>query len=73
MENESLRGVGVAEPIWWKIKVLEGWAQRSQYGEKSKLQREGRSGANILKNQSLRGVDVAEPMSWKIKAPDGWE
>ena len=52
MENQSLRGVGVAEPIWWKIKALEG----------------GCSGANIVENQSRRGVGAAEPIWWKIKA-----
>ena len=36
VENQSLRGVGAAEPIWRKIKASEAWAQRSQYGEKSK-------------------------------------
>ena len=24
VENQSLRGVGAVEPIWWKIKASEG-------------------------------------------------
>ena len=39
MENQSLRGVGAAEQIWWKIKALEWWAPWSEYGGKSKLPR----------------------------------
>ena len=72
MENKSLRGVGAAEPIWWKIKALQWWVQRSQYDGKSKTSRVVCSGANMVENQSLRGVGVAEPMWWKSKALEGW-
>ena len=56
VENQSLRWTGAAEPIWLKIKALEG----------------GCSGANMVENQSLRGVGVAEPIWWKMKAVEGW-
>ena len=50
VENQSLRGVGAAEPILWKSKTLDGYSganlgenqalegcvQRSQHGGKSK-------------------------------------
>ena len=62
VENHSLRGLDAAEPIWRKIQALEAWAQRSQYGGKSKPQRGGCSGASIVENQSLRGVGAAEPI-----------
>ena len=72
VENQSLRRVGVAEPMWWKIKALDGWAQLSQCGGKSKPSRSGCSGANAVENQSLRGVSAAELISWKIEALEGW-
>ena len=56
VENQSLGGVGVAEPTYWKIHALEGWLQRRHYGGKSKL----------------REVGAAEPIWWKIKALEGW-
>ena len=66
VENHSLRGVGAAEPIWWKIKAFEGWVQQSQYRGKATPRRDGYSGTNMVENQSLRGVGVAESMWWKI-------
>ena len=72
VKNQSLRGVGAAEPIWWNIRALEGWVHRSQYCGKSKPPRGGCTGANIGENQNIRGVGAAEPVWWKIKALEGW-
>ena len=72
VENHSLRGVVVAEPMWWEIKAVEGWVQRKQYGDKSSPQRGGCSGAKMVGNQSLKGVGATEPIWWEIKALEGW-
>ena len=72
VENQSFRGAGAAEPIWWKIKALEGWVRRNKYGGKSKPPRGGCSGADMAENQSLSGVGAAEPIWWKIKALEWW-
>ena len=44
---KALEGVCVAEPMWWKIGALEGW---------------GGSGADMVENKSLIGVGAAEPI-----------
>ena len=52
VESQSLRGVEAAEPIWFEIKALERWVQRSQCVENQNLkggvQRSGCSGASMV-------------------------